>query len=102
MRLVTAAAHSDHAVPAAAAAIDGWLGPVDEDGFMLGLDDIAWDQEALLGGSVDGGFGLRFEPNIRLSFGLAPSRSGLGSQVSLGWHSGRGGVWIQGPGRVAY
>lgn len=76
-----------------AAAVDGWLGPVDEDGLMLGLDeDITWDDEVLmLGGEVGteaGGFGAgfgagfpRFEPNSRLSFGLAPSHSGLGSQV---------------------
>jgi hypothetical protein len=52
---------------------------------MLGLDDIAWDQEVLLGDSSQPGFGLggfKFEPN-RLSFGLTPSKSGLGSQVCV-------------------
>lgn len=50
---------------------------------MLGLDDIAWDQEGFLGNAGEPGFGMgfRFEPNSRLSLGLAPSRSGLGSQV---------------------
>jgi hypothetical protein len=68
---------------AAAAAVDSWMGPVDEEGLMLGLDDIAWDQEGFLGDAGEPGFGmgLRFEPNSRLSLGLAPSRSGLGSQV---------------------
>jgi hypothetical protein len=74
----------NNAAAGGAAVVDGWLGPVDEDGLMLGLDDISWDQELLLGESGEPGFGLgglRFEPNSRLSFGLAPSRSGLGSQV---------------------
>jgi hypothetical protein len=79
---------------AAAAAVDGWMGPVDEEGLMLGLDDIAWDQECFLGDAGEPGFGLgsRFEPNSRLSLGLAPSRSGLGSQVGAccGW----GGVCV--------
>lgn len=83
-----------------AAAIDGWLGPVDEHGGMLGLDDVTWDDDLLLGESADQGLGLtsfRFEPSTRLSFGLAPSRSDFGSQVGeigvlTGGHSRSGRV----------
>jgi hypothetical protein len=52
-------------------------------GMMLGLNGIAGDEEVLLGDSSQPGFGLggfKFEPN-RLSFGLTPSKSRLGSQV---------------------
>lgn len=80
-----AAADGRNNAAAAAAVVNGWLGPVDEDGLMLGLDDLAWDEEVLLGEGPRAGFGLgglRFEPNTRLSFGMTPSKSGLGSQVS--------------------
>lgn len=43
-------------------------------------------------GSRDLG-GLRIEPDTHLSFGLAASRSGLGSQVRSKWGSGREDNW---------
>jgi hypothetical protein len=99
-----AADGKNNAAAGSAAAVDGWLGPVDESGLMLGLDDISWDEELLLGESGEPGFGLgglRFEPNSRLSFGLAPSRSGLGSQVGEGQQPGCNLI-VDGLGQVAW